>query len=96
MKLLFGLIALFSITSSHAAGPLPVTLTLDKPGFVTAVIERADGRRVGNLVSEVKAQAGALTLNWGSLRCRRAEGREGALRAHAGGAGHLPRARSGA
>ena len=44
--------------------PLPVTLTLDKPGYVTAVIERADGRRVCNLVSEVKAQAGALTLNW--------------------------------
>ena len=44
--------------------PLPVTLTLEKPGYVTAVIERADGRRVVNLVSEVKAQAGALTLNW--------------------------------
>jgi len=44
--------------------PLPITLTLDKPGYVTAVIERADGRRVVNLVSEVKAQAGALTLNW--------------------------------
>ena len=44
--------------------PLPVTLRLDKPGYVTAVIERADGRRVGNLVSEAKAQAGALTLNW--------------------------------
>ena len=44
--------------------PLPVTLRLAKPGYVTAVIERADGRRVGNLVSEVKAQAGSLTLNW--------------------------------
>lgn len=46
------------------AAPLPVTLTLDKPGYVTAVIERADGRRVANLASEVRAQAGALTLNW--------------------------------
>ena len=43
---------------------VPVTLTLDQPGYVTAVIERADGRRVCNLVSEVKALAGALTLNW--------------------------------
>ena len=45
-------------------GSLPVTITLAKPGFVTAVIERADGRRVCNLVSEVKAQAGVITLNW--------------------------------
>ena len=37
---------------------LPVTLSLDQPGYVTAVIERADGRRVFNLASEVKAQAG--------------------------------------
>ena len=43
---------------------LPVTLSLDKPGYVTAVIERADGRRVFNLASEVKAQAGPLTFNW--------------------------------
>ena len=43
---------------------LPVTLSLDKPGYVTAVIESADGRRVWNLASEVKAQAGSLTFNW--------------------------------
>jgi|GEM_PF-6982656 len=43
---------------------LPVTLSLDKPGYVTAVIERADGRRVFNLASEVKAQAGPLKFNW--------------------------------
>ena len=63
-KLLFGLVALFSITSTRAAGPLPVTLPLDKQGFVTAVIERADGRRVGNLVSEVKAQAEVRVMLW--------------------------------
>lgn len=50
--------------ASFATDPLPVTLTIDKPGYVTAVIERADGRRVCNLVSEVKTQAGELTLNW--------------------------------
>ena len=38
LKLSLGLVALFSITSTHAAGPLPVTLMLDKPGYVTAVI----------------------------------------------------------
>ena len=58
------LVAVEPASAASAASPLPVTLTLDKPGFITAVIERADGRRVGNLVSEVKAQAGALTLNW--------------------------------
>ena len=61
-KLLFGLVALFSIMSTRAAGP--VTLPLDKQGFVTAVIERADGRRVGNLVSEVKAQAEVRVMLW--------------------------------
>ena len=44
---------------------LPVTLSLEKRGYVTAVIERTDGRRIYNLASEVKAQAGRLTLNWG-------------------------------
>ena len=42
---------------------LPITLSLEKRGYVTAVIERADGRRVYP-ASEVKAQAGRLTLNW--------------------------------
>ena len=46
----------------------PITLSLDKPGFVTAVIERADGRRVFNLASEVKAQAGPLKFNWDFYR----------------------------
>ena len=36
-----------SAAAPTSIGPLPVTLTLDKPGYVTAVIERADGRRVG-------------------------------------------------
>jgi len=46
---------------------LPVTLSLDKPGYVTDVIERADGRRVFNLASEVKSQAGLLTFNWANI-----------------------------
>jgi len=43
---------------------LPVTLSLEKSGYVTAVSQRADGRGVGNLASEVKAQAGLLTPPW--------------------------------
>ena len=62
------LVALSTFGAEPQSAPqstgLPVTLSLDKPGYVTAVIERADGRRVGNLASEVKAQAGPLTLNW--------------------------------
>ena len=53
-------------SASQSTG-LPVTLSLDKPGYVTAVIERADGRRVYNLASEVKAQAGPLTFNWANI-----------------------------
>ena len=50
--------------SAPQSSGLPIALSLDKSGYVTAVIERADGRRVFNLASEVKAQAGPLTLNW--------------------------------
>ena len=50
--------------SAPQSSGLPITLSLDKSGYVTAVIERADGRRVFNLASEVKAQAGPLKFNW--------------------------------
>ena len=77
-------------------GPLPVTLTLDKPSFVTAVIERADGRRVGNLVSEVKAQAGALTLNWDLYDVGVRKGEKEPYVRTLVEPGDLPRARAGA
>ena len=41
-----------------------VPLKLDQPGYVTAVIEDADGRRVSNLASELRAAKGGLELNW--------------------------------
>ena len=53
---------------SVAVNPLPITLAFAKPGYVTALVERSDGRRVCNLDSEVKAQAGAITPNWGVLK----------------------------
>ena len=56
--------SLAAVSCLGAADALPVALTLDRPGFVTAVIEDAAGNRVCNLASEVKANAGKLTLNW--------------------------------
>jgi hypothetical protein len=44
--------------------PIPVRFTLDAPGYVTLVIESADGRRVRNLVSEQPFPAGANTTWW--------------------------------
>ena len=45
-------------------GPIPVRFTLDAPGYVTLVIESADGRRVRNLVSETPFPAGPNTVWW--------------------------------
>ncbi len=44
--------------------PIPVRFTLDAPGYVTLVIETADGRRVRNLVSETHFPAGPNTVWW--------------------------------
>ena len=44
--------------------PIPVRFTLDAPGYVTLVIESADGCRVRNLVSEMPFPAGANTVWW--------------------------------
>ncbi|MGA2034674.1 MAG: hypothetical protein ABSG68_20695, partial [Thermoguttaceae bacterium] len=45
-------------------GPIPVRFTLDAPGYVTLIIETADGRRVRNLVSQSPFPAGANTVWW--------------------------------
>ena len=45
-------------------GPIPVRFTLDAPGYVTLVIDSADGRRVRNLVSETPFPAGPNTVWW--------------------------------
>ena len=44
--------------------PVPVRFTLKEPGFVTLVIEDANGRRVRNLVSETRFPAGPNTAWW--------------------------------
>ncbi|MBV9849389.1 MAG: discoidin domain-containing protein [Armatimonadetes bacterium] len=47
--------------------PIPVHFTLAKPGYVTLIIEDAQGKRVRNLVSETKFAAGANTVWWDGL-----------------------------
>ncbi len=47
--------------------PIPVRFTLREPGFVTLVLDDADGRRVRNLVSETPFPAGANVAWWDGL-----------------------------
>ncbi len=49
--------------SAAVHGPIPVRFTLDSPGYVTLVIESAEGR-VRNLVSETLFPAGPNTVWW--------------------------------
>jgi hypothetical protein len=51
-------------TAAAPHGPIPVRFTLDAPGYVTLVIDAADGRRVRNLVSETLFPAGPNTVWW--------------------------------
>lgn len=44
--------------------PIPIRFHLEKPGFVSLVIEKPDGFRVRNLVSETKFSAGENTVWW--------------------------------
>ena len=43
---------------------MSVPVNLDTPGYLTAVIEDANGLRACNLVSEYKSPAGKMTFNW--------------------------------
>jgi hypothetical protein len=47
-----------------SAGAIPVRFSLEKPGYVTLVIEDANGRRVRNLLAEEKFAAGEHTVYW--------------------------------
>ena len=53
------------IETGHA--PIPVKFTLKEPGFVTLVIEDAQGKRVRNLVSETEFPAGENTVWWDGM-----------------------------
>ncbi len=43
---------------------IPITVTLSKPGYVTLVIDDAQGNRVRNLISETLLPAGTSTVTW--------------------------------
>jgi hypothetical protein len=47
--------------------PVPIRFTLNKPGYVTLVIEDAQGRRVRNLIAETRFDAGEHTVWWDGL-----------------------------
>ncbi len=61
-------------TSGQPAGPIPITVKLKEPGFVTLVIEDSEGRRVRNLISETPLPAGTNTLYWDGLDDLRRDG----------------------
>ncbi len=49
---------------SGDAGVIPLQFTLDKPGYVTLVIDDEQGKRVRNLVSETLFDAGTHRVMW--------------------------------
>lgn len=53
-----------AVAEERAHPPIPVKFTLKEPGYVTLVIEKADGTRVRNLVSETFFPAGENTAWW--------------------------------
>ncbi len=53
-----------SDVSTEPQPPIPIRLRLREPGFVTLVIDDAQGRRVRNLISETPLPAGESTLYW--------------------------------
>mgnify|MGYP000392139300 CR=1 FL=1 len=67
----FGMsLALGAATAAAAAegswtqGPIPIRFRLDRPGYVTLVIDDANGVRVRNLLAEEKFEAGEHTVFW--------------------------------
>jgi hypothetical protein len=54
-------------TAPHPQLPIPIPFRLQKPGFVTLVIEDATGKRVRNLVSETAFPGGNNTAFWDGL-----------------------------
>ena len=69
-------LAISALTTSHAQiiapneashPPIPIPFTLQEAGFVTLVIEDANGQRVRNLISETPFPAGKNTAWWDGL-----------------------------
>jgi hypothetical protein len=58
------LAAAIAAPAGPAAAQVPITFELDRPGYVTLVIEDAEGRRVHNLLADTRFQAGRHTVWW--------------------------------
>ncbi len=56
--------ALPALAAAGPHPPIPVRFTLDAPGYVSLVIDDAQGNRVRNLVSDTWFEAGANTVWW--------------------------------
>ncbi|MEJ7560640.1 MAG: PA14 domain-containing protein [Pedobacter sp.] len=58
-----------SLATSHTSAqpPIPIPFTFKQAGFVTLVIEDANGKRVRNLISETRFAAGDNTAYWDGL-----------------------------
>jgi hypothetical protein len=67
MAYLLGLLLMGAVLAADLHPPIPITFTLAEPGFVTLVIEDAQGHRVRNLISETPCPAGTQTVWWDGL-----------------------------
>ena len=55
------------ISSEESSALIPISFSLERPGYVTLVIDGADGKRVRNLVSETPFPAGRNIAWWDGL-----------------------------
>lgn len=57
----------FQSVRAEPPPPIPVEFSIEKPGYVTLVIEDAEGTRVRNMISETFFEAGKHVLHWDGL-----------------------------
>ncbi len=70
---------LLLFTTAGGAEPpagVPVGFTLDRPGYVTLVIEDEQGRRINNLINDTFFEAGDHTIYWDGYDVGDKQGRE--------------------
>ena len=77
----FSLVLFFLMCRAGAqSNGVPVHFTLDKPGYVTLVLEDARGNRVCNLLAETYLPAGPHTVVWDGYDVGEAGGKGGLVR----------------
>lgn len=60
-------LSLHAVEESSTRAPIPIHFQLNAPGFVTLVIDDANGKRVRNLISETPFAAGENVTYWDGL-----------------------------